>query len=343
VKLATWPILFFLATVPAGWTQTLGNDDTTYTVQGATPEHEAVLPRQIQVMNPPVLPYRIRFVPHWQYLHAAKTYQVHIPTGMASKMFTHHLLGGVFTFAIAQGHLPRGTVNPLAFCEIQTVPDFDGRAYSLEEIALMLGVLPEPSRTVVAFAAFTGLRAGEVRGLMWEAYSPGDGNALGIVRVMRSVWRGHIGEPKNSRSKAPVPLIPQLETILERHRQASGNPATGPIFMNGAGKGLDLDSLYRWQMREPLKRAEIEWEGWHGFRRGLATNLERIGVRESIAAMILRHANDRVTEALHQAAHPRSDRGYAAIVRDFFGNRETEFAPQLLPRKSKHRPGDDDS
>jgi len=28
-------------------------------------------------------------VPHWQYLHAAKTYQLHIPTGMASKMFTH--------------------------------------------------------------------------------------------------------------------------------------------------------------------------------------------------------------------------------------------------------------
>jgi hypothetical protein len=87
--LATWPILFFLATVPAGWTQTPGNDDTTYTVQGATREREAVLRLQIQVMNPPVLPYRIRFVPHWQYLHAAKTYQLHIPTGMASKMFTH--------------------------------------------------------------------------------------------------------------------------------------------------------------------------------------------------------------------------------------------------------------
>ena len=124
-----------------------------------------------------------------------------------------HFLGGVFTFAIAQGHLARGTVNPVAFCEIQAVPDFDGRAYTLEEIALMLTVLPEPSRTVVAFAAFTGLRAGEVRGLTWEAYSPGGGTELGIVRVMHSVWRGRIGEPKNSRSKAPVPLIPQLEML----------------------------------------------------------------------------------------------------------------------------------
>ena len=206
-----------------------------------------------------------------------------------------HLVGGMFHFAIAQGHLPRGTINPVTFAETEAIPDFDGRAYSLEEIALMLSVLPEPSRTVVALAAFTGLRAGEVRGLTWEAYTPGDENSLGVIRVLRSVWRGRIGEPKNSRSKAPVPLIPQLEALLERHREASGNPASGPIFANGAGKAFDLDSLYRRQMKERLKAARIEWEGWHGFRRGLATNLERIGVRESIAAMVLRHSNDRVT------------------------------------------------
>lgn len=58
---------------------------------------------------------------------------------------------------------------------------------------------------------------------------------------------------------------------------------------------MDLDSLYHRQMKEPFKAAGIEWEGWQGFRRGLATNLERIGVRESIAAMVLRHSNDRVT------------------------------------------------
>jgi len=257
--------------------------------------------------------------------------------GLSPQTVQHikHFLGGVFTFAISQGHLPRGTVNPVAFCEIQTVPDFDGRAYSLEEIALMLTVLPEPSRTVVAFAAFTGLRAGEVRGLTREAYSPGGETDLGVIRVMRSVWRGRIGEPKNSRSKAPVPLIPQLEGILERHRKSSGNPASGPIFMNGAGKGLDLDSLYRRQMREPLKRANIEWEGWHGFRRGLATNLERIGVRESIAAMILRHANDRVTRKHY--IKPPSLEAIAAMRRlsEFFSSIEK---PELLPTCSPESP-----
>lgn len=169
----------------------------------------------------------------------------------------------MFRFAITQGHLPKGTINPVTFTETTTIPDFDGRAYSLEEIALMLTVLPEPSRTVVGTAAFTGLRAGEIRGLTWDAYSPADKsdeNSLGVVRVLRSVWRGRVGEPKNSRSKATVPLILQLEALLERHRKACGNPASGPIFANGVGNPLDLDCLYRRQMKEPLKQARIEWE-----------------------------------------------------------------------------------
>ena len=36
----------------------------------------------------------------------------------------------------------------------------------------MLSVLAEPSATVVATAAFTGLRLGELRGLTWESYEP---------------------------------------------------------------------------------------------------------------------------------------------------------------------------
>jgi integrase len=242
-----------------------------------------------------------------------------------------HFLGGVFHFAISQNHLPKGTINPVMFAETTAIPDFDGRAYSLEEIALMLSVLPEPSRTVVATAAFTGLRVGEIRGLQWESFTSGTEGSLGVVRVLRSVWRGRIGEPKNSRSKASVPLIPQLNTFLEQHRQRSGNPGNGPIFANGAGKPIDLDSLYHRQMKEPLKEAGIEWEGWHGFRRGLATNLERIGVREAIAAMILRHSNDRVTRK-HYIKPPSADA--VSAMQLLSDTLTTMQRPQLLPNCS---------
>ena len=47
----------------------------------------------------------------------------------------------------------------------------------------MLNVLPEPAATIVAAAAFTGARKGEVRGFRWEKY---DGEQ---IRISQSFWR----------------------------------------------------------------------------------------------------------------------------------------------------------
>jgi len=47
----------------------------------------------------------------------------------------------------------------------------------LSEIKSMLAVLPDHVRTIVLTAAFTGLRKCELRGLTWEARSPGRGRS----------------------------------------------------------------------------------------------------------------------------------------------------------------------
>lgn len=60
-----------------------------YTVFGATPSQEAALRAQIRAMHPEVLPSRVFFVPHWKYLDCARVFQLHVPTGYASLMFTH--------------------------------------------------------------------------------------------------------------------------------------------------------------------------------------------------------------------------------------------------------------
>ena len=57
MKLAFWLVPFVLASAATAQSQTFSND-ATYTVQGATPQREAVLRHQIQLMQPSVLPYR---------------------------------------------------------------------------------------------------------------------------------------------------------------------------------------------------------------------------------------------------------------------------------------------
>jgi hypothetical protein len=42
-----------------------------------------------------------------------------------------------------------------------------------------------------------------------------------------------------------------------------------------------------------------EWRGWHAFRRGLATNLNRLGVDHSVIQRILRHSTVAVPQACY--------------------------------------------
>lgn len=75
--------------------------------------------------------------------------------------------------------------------------------------------------------------------------------------------------------------------------QRSGD---GPIFANSVENPLDLNACYQREMKDVLKRAGISWHGWHGFRRGLASNLNRLGVDDSVIQRILRHSTVATTQ-----------------------------------------------
>jgi integrase len=180
-------------------------------------------------------------------------------------------------------------------------------AYSLEEIQAMLAALPEPAGTAFAFAAFMGLRHGEIEGLRWEDYQP----TTGEITVSRSIWHGHVNAPKTQKSAAPIPVIKPLAQRLEMHRLRSGNPGSGPIFANQIGKPMSMNNVRRRIIlpainrcekcrksedhgkEHPFKRDERipAWHGWHAARRGLGSNLYRLGVSDMVIQRILRHSN----------------------------------------------------
>ena len=155
-------------------------------------------------------------------------------------------------------------------------------------------VLPEPASTVVATAAFTGLGLSELRGLEWPHY---DGSQ---IFVSQSVWEGNIGtgtrlhrtEPKTSKRKAPVPVIGFLAKKLDAYRLSLGNPESGWVFPSlETGRPLNFNNLVRRAIKPALESAGLQWHGWHAFRRGLATNLYRLGAPDKTVQAILRHAN----------------------------------------------------
>jgi integrase len=80
-------------------------------------------------------------------------------------------------------------------------------------------------------------------------------------------------------------------------RNASRKTCEGFIFTGAKmGRPLDLHNLANRVVRPALKEANIPWVGWHGFRRGLATNLHGLGVKDTDIQHILRHADVTVTQ-----------------------------------------------
>jgi integrase len=237
--------------------------------------------------------------------------------GRSSLRHCKAFLSGAFKQAKRLGILDG--LNPIQDTSIPNVPEAseDTYAYSLAEIKSMLAVLPEPARTIVLTAAFSGLRKSELRGLTWGSYN---GEQLGVDR---SVWNSTENVPKTKRSRSPVPVVRPLAEALEAHRLRAGilaQPAL-PIFQAGNGKPLNLDNIVRRVINPALspcavcKMQEDEhlpdghafqrdsslplWHGWHAFRRGLATNLHTLGVDDKTIQAILRHSTIGLTQNIY--------------------------------------------
>ena len=237
--------------------------------------------------------------------------------GRSSLRHCKAFLSGAFKQAKRLGILDG--LNPIQDTSIPNVPEAseDTYAYSLAEIKSMLAVLPEPARTIVLTAAFSGLRKSELRGLTWGSYN---GEQLGVDR---SVWNSTENVPKTKRSRAPIPVVRPLAEALEAHRLRAGILAqpTLPIFQAGNGKPLNLDNIVRRVINPALspcavcKMQEDEhlpdghafqrdsslplWHGWHAFRRGIATNLHTLGVDDKTIQSILRHSTIGLTQNIY--------------------------------------------
>ena len=232
-------------------------------------------------------------------------------------------LSGVFKHAKAEGYLD--DENPMRDVTLpRTVrrTKFRGAVYSLQDIFLILANVREPDyQSQVAFAAiataaFTGLRLAELRGLQWKDY---DGERLSVERT---VWRTKTGLPKTESSENTVPVLPFLQNALRGYREyleaeqrKQIRPSDWMFAGERRGTSMNLPNLVRRNIIPNLTRCTVcqlqkhnhagqdkdhkfkldesipKWQGWHCFRRSLASNLYSLGVKPKVIQAVLRHSD----------------------------------------------------
>jgi Phage integrase family len=103
-----------------------------------------------------------------------------------------------------------------------------------------------------------------------------------------------------------VPIIVPLRLLLDAVKPEN---ASGWMFPNTIGGALDLDNLADRVIKPVFNAKGMKWEGWHDYRRGLATNLHELGVPDKVIQAILRHEDVSTTQRSYIKTVPPSRDG----------------------------------
>ena len=237
-------------------------------------------------------------------------------SGLGARTLSHMkwMLSGVYVFAIGQGTVPKGC-NPAfeAKWQAKAKRPHQKIEYSLQQVLSMIAVLePVDIRAAVAVACcyFASCRPAEARGLSWEdLHEDESGDTL---EIKRGIWRNHTGDTKTEGSAAKVPVIEPLKSLLGRLREQEGNPTSGYIFQNRAGKPLSLDSLNVRIIAPTLKKANIAWAGYYPCRRGISSLVTDLSKNPLNSTGLLRHSTP--VTALQYYTRPQAKSVKAAMT-----------------------------
>jgi len=108
------------------------------------------------------------------------------------------------------------------------------------------------------------------------------------VNIRQNIVDGHVGSPKNNRTRF-VPLTPDLAgRLIGRAKKA------GLVFGQPDGRPLTSE-LARAALERITKRADIRHLGWHALRHTYATQLVSAGVPIRTAQELLGHSDIKMT------------------------------------------------
>jgi len=208
-----------------------------------------------------------------------------------------------------------------------------------EEVDLFLATCREHERPYYSMflTAFrTGLRLGELVGLMWEDI---DWNGR-FIRVRRAVRRGVVGGTKTGRERSvdmTDQLFQELEALQKQRRREGIKAGTGlvPYLFHRRGEPLSQNSV-RNVFKRVLDKAKLRRVRIHDIRHSYASLLLSAGVSPVYVKEQLGHTNISMTVDIYGHWIRSTDRG---AVNYLDGSEAHPAAPYTHPaEKAKAQP-----
>jgi integrase len=232
-------------------------------------------------------------------------------------------LGRLLGYAVRRGYLASNPMGKLERGERPAIEAGEKRILTRDEIQALLTAATPKYRPLIATAAFTGLRLGELLGLVWTDV---DFDA-GYLHVRRQLDRtGQRVAPKTKKAVRDVVLMPALGRALREHRLASPYSAdTDPVFSSATGTPLGYRNVERRGLHVAADAAGLNAPGLpklqlHHLRHSFASILVSEGLDIVTVSRQLGHATPAITLGIYahlfdQARH--ADRTRKAMEESF--------------------------
>ena len=207
------------------------------------------------------------------------------------------VLSKVLSAATEWGYLESNPVRGLRIGP--RTPVRDREVPTEGQVRILVAALKEPCRTLVALAALTGLRIGELLGLEWKH--------IDFLREELSVEQalkegGKIGKVKTESSKARIPLSPDACQFFEQYRMSCRDPKLDSlVFQTGKGTPLNPSNLRNRDLGPMCQKLGLPHFTWHCFRHTAGTLLTDEAESMKTVQSLLRHSDIGQTS---RYAHP---------------------------------------
>lgn len=209
-----------------------------------------------------------------------------------------------FGRAVDRGHLHE---NPAGRVKAIREPDRRKRVLSSEELSKLLAACPTRRwQALVALAATTGMRRGELLALRWDDVD------FDAATVWVSNRPGHLTKSRRNRT---LGLIPEMQELLMSLPRRGDN-----VFC--IQNGLPWRHNFSRDFRAIVKRAGIPHCTLHDLRRTFVSQLARAGVNQAIVQKLAGHASMATTLRFYTEIPPenmRSAQGllpFGSVLRD---------------------------
>ena len=222
-------------------------------------------------------------------------------------------LSKVFAYALKHRLI---AVNPCTVVDKPRIERSEQVFLAPEEVAAVAAELDasHPYGLIVRFAAYTGLRAGELAALRVR-----DVNLMRRhVEVRRTVQRAKggwvVGTPKSARSVRDVPLpgflVQELSEYLAAHpHRADPSAALWPGRLQGGhgdsrnrvdwSRPFDVSSVYRYYFKPTLAKLGFRSARWHDLRHFYASACAAQGIDIRKVSRWMGHANINTTDSIY--------------------------------------------